>query len=183
MRNDIIKSNNGSMEPDRNDRNVLILDHHEATPIIQSAIGRKQGLIARLFPGPVQREQARHEATLVKLQDSSTEKLFELFCEMKRQGMEEIYRAAVQRRKASTRAEKVAYLAELMQQMVFKLNSSCALFARQMDFEYRRLDEIENPATREREQRRIDNMMNRHYEIIDALLDDFTEAANSASRE
>ncbi len=166
-----LKSTNGDFNMDTPNDKVDRLDN-QANEIVERERDKK--LIARLFSNSkLVRRTMEHEDTLAKIEFDFREKAFTMARDVHLQTIQETFNDFLVKGKTNIRAERQQFFNEKVTTLRREKQNTVEKFIEDIEKAWSKLDSITIEKLKQKEQQRIELMMDRFYSTFDNMEDEF----------
>jgi len=172
VKNNLESTNGGSKMSSAPNDKVDRLDN-QANEIVERERGKK--LIARLLfsNSKLARRTMEHEDTLAKIEFDFREKAFTMARDVHLQTIQETFNDFLVRGKTNIRAERQQFFNEKMTALRREKQNTVEKFLEDVEKAWSKLDSITIEKLKQKEQQRIELMVDRFYSTFDSMEDEF----------
>ncbi|WP_295888528.1 hypothetical protein [uncultured Thiohalocapsa sp.] len=171
--------------PQRTDRQDHLLEREPepARPylrdnhtLVDQALDRAHGnLVARLFPGEVERAVRGAELQQLEIGFDYRRRALEMAVETKLQAIEEICNHALVTGKGEIRRKRQEFFAEQKLLLQVAMDDCAERFHAQLERRFDAMTRLKVPRIREREEQRLEEAVDRFHDMLADLTDDFID--------
>ncbi len=169
-------SQQGLNRPEEHPVMKKVLD--EADMYYEDHKDRERTLVQKLFPDRQQRqiEIARHKT--VRARYEFLMKAMQIDHQAQLQGIQEMYNDFLIKGKAKIRKDRAEFFQHQLEILMTNLTSKSQDFGERIGVSYQKLDAIEVPFLKDRQEQLIQNVVEGYYETAEKLIDNFRNILN-----
>ena len=182
---DKLQKGNGSMERainelEKSSSNAIAKNTIESEETVDALIQRRQTLLSRLFPDPVEKEKQWGELQLVKTEFEFRTRALKVIRETQIQSIQEIYNQYLVQGKAQVRANTTTFMLQKRQELQDETNELFTKFIQSMQDEYDKAASIRNPTLKNMQLDRLDKNIAGFKELAEQLVKNFENIISEA---
>ena len=147
--------------------------HSNSALVAQTVQRANHGLLARLFPGELERAVTTHEREQVQLGIEFRRRALKMAVETKLQSIEELCNHTLITGKSEIRRKRHEFFAEQTLKLQATMDACADRFSEEIERRYERLANLRNDTLRTREAARLEKAVEGFYATLDQLSEEF----------
>jgi len=147
--------------------------HSNSTLVTQTLERTNNGVLARLFPGELERTVTTHELAQVQTGIEFRRRALQMAVETKLQSIEEMCNHTLVTGKSEIRRKRHEFFAEQTLKLQATMDACADQFSEEVERRFERLESLHNERLRGLEQARLERAVDGFYGMLDQLGEEF----------